>query len=153
MGYLTYETISQCSGATGTPKEILKAARSGGCPGFVAHRVQWDIAEPWIKEHYKQLETYLNESLEEIKRQNLIKDGILKDLEIQKRKGEYLIPSEVKEFLIGIATAQSSIMKKWPAELAPKLAGKNQGEIESILNNSIVEVMSLYKVELSKFIE
>ncbi len=163
---MVYDTIKQASAATGiSPKKLRLAKNDLGAPGFSHGRVNWDTFEQWynIGANKVALENLFmaesggkgedNRSVEEIKRNLLLKKEVLDDLEIQKRKGEYLSPLEVKEFLINIGTAQSSTLKKLPAELAPKLTGKGLGEIEQILTNAVVEVMGLFNIEFEKFIK
>lgn len=142
---MTFETLTQASGATGLSKEILRAAKSHGCPGFVAHRLRWDLAEPWIKEHEQELEEWASQSTEEIKRQNLIKDGLLKDLEISKRKQEMLDPKEVAEFLKSFGLSLSSLLKTKEKDLRSKCSGydatitKEFSELYALIQREIAE--------------
>jgi hypothetical protein len=145
--------MEQCSGATGISKEMLKMAKARNCPGFIAHYVDWDLVGPWIKKNEELLKRWEGIPLADLKKAKLQEEIENKRLDNQQMRGDILSPDEVKQFLIAVGVSESAIMKKWPAELAPKLVGKAQGEIEATLTNAIVELMNLYKVELDKFLK
>lgn len=150
---MTYENQAQCSGATGVSKEVLKLLKAHGCPGFIAHRINWDVVEPWMKEHEQDIELWQNDSKEALEKERLredIKNIRLKNL---KMEGEYLEPDDVKQFLTGMAVAQSAILKKVAKELPPKLVGKTAGEMEQQLEQAVGAVFKVFQQELDKWIK
>lgn len=44
----TYDSITQCSGATGIPEAILKHAKKSGCPAFKSNRVYLEPLLRWL---------------------------------------------------------------------------------------------------------
>lgn len=147
----TFDTMEQCSSATKISRTILKTAKAHGCPGFNAHRIDWRQAGPWVHNNYGKIEEWSLNSLEDIKKENLIKDGLLKDLEIQKKKREFLSPEEVKSFLGAMAASQSAVLKKLPKELPPKIVGRPLGEIEQLVEQAVLEVFDIFKEGLKQW--
>lgn len=150
---MIYENLTQASGATGFDRNFLRAAKAHGCPGFIHHRINWELAGPWIEANKAQIEAWADESLENIKKENLIKDGLLKDLEIQKRKGEYISPDDVKQFLTSMGVAQSAILKKMIKELPPKCVGRPVGEIEQMVEATVLEIFNVFKDGTDKWLK
>ena len=148
-----YDNYAQASSALNVPIPVLKRCKKAGCPAFKSTRIYRDDFLAWYAEHKAEVDTEPdnNLSIEEIKRDNLIKDGQLKDLEIKKRRREYLDPTEVKTLLQTISTSQAAVLKRFPAELAPKLAGKNLPEIEKELTKAVVDIINIFKSSLDKW--
>ena len=122
MDKITYETLQQCSSAENISLETLSVAKNIlNAPGFRGSRIDWHILKPWLEEHKEELNLYSNQSLAEVKRQNAIKDGILKDLDIAERKAEILRPDEVISFLQSMGNAQSIILNTKEKEIRAKV--------------------------------
>ena len=147
----TFESLTDCFLSTGVAKSVLKAAKAKGCPGFRGHRIDWDLAGPWIEKNKDKLEAWVGVSLEELRKIKLQADITNVELQNQKLRKLYLDPIEVSNFLISMATAQSAILKKMPKELAPRVTGKSVGEIEQIMETSVLEVFNLFRNSLEKF--
>lgn len=143
----TYESLAQASASEGIPRHILSTAKNAmGAPGFRGSRIDWHILKPWLDEHRQELEDLSGQSVDEIKRQNLLKDGILKDLEIAKRKREYIDPAEIKTFLQGFGSILSAELKKKKASLRSKCAG-----YEGVIDAAFVDIFDAVRKELEKW--
>jgi hypothetical protein len=149
-----YDSYKQASSATGIPAKIFKRAKAMGAPGFRSNRIYFEDFKPWYEAHKAELETPDNNelSLEEVKKENLIKDGVIKDLEIKKRRKEYLDPVEVKSLLQTIGTSAAAVLKRIPAEYPQRLAGKTAPEIEVILTKLVTEIITIYKSGVDNWI-
>ena len=91
------------------------------------------------------------QDIDGVKLENAIKDGILKDLEIQKRKENYLSPEEVSDFLIKLRLAFESTIRGFAVELAPKVIGQQiLGEIEAIINHEINKLLNTFKDKIKE---
>ena len=153
-----YTGMSALSHDRGIPIAVLKKAKVRKAPGFnLNNSINYKVLEPWLKEHMSELVSPTdthdvdNFTLEDLKKQKLSRDIELSDLEIQKRKREYLPPEEVRGFLTGMAVAQSAVLKKMIKELPAKCAGKSIGEIEQELETAVIEVFNVFKESLDKF--
>jgi len=148
---MKYDSQQSCSGATHTPLETLKLAKANGCPGFIGHRIDFDLVKPWLVEHESDLELWANDSMSSLKMDNLRKDIEKKTLEIKRLKKEFLDPREVKMFLENLLEAQTSILKKVIKELPAKIVGKTVGEMEVETERAVGEVFTRFKaVKASK---
>lgn len=151
---MTYDSLAACAAQTGVEKKILQRAKTLGCPGFRNARVYWDEAEPWIKKNIDQLKIDIKDNvldINEIKRQNLIKDGKLKDLQIRQKEEELLTVEEVEDFLRTIAASQLGLLSRYQRELPVKISGKNAGEIELELKAAFAEIIDILKSDISKW--
>ena len=148
---MNYDTISQCSGATGIPKEILRLAKARGCPGFVGHYIQWAKVEPYITANRDELDEYLSTSIGELNKEKKREEIENLRLVNLKLKRLYLEPEDVKNFLVGMATVQSSLLKQLPKELAPRLTGKPIGEVEQILESAVMDIFNKFRDSINKF--
>ena len=136
MNKLTYENFKQCSSAQGIPAEQLSIARNVfNAPGFRGCRIDWHDLKPWLDEHKEELETYAAQDMSEVKRQNLLKDGILKDLQIAERRGEVLNPKEVVTFLQSMANAQSVVLNTKEREITAKVDAGTAKLIKTAFND------------------
>jgi hypothetical protein len=147
----TYESMGECFEATGVSKSTLKAAKAKSCPGFRGHRIDWDLAGPWIEKNKDNLDKWVGVSLEELRKIKLQEDIENVKLQNQKLRKLYLDPTEVSNFLISMSVAQSAILKKMPKELAPRCAGKSVGEIEQMIEAGTIEVFQMFKVSMEAF--
>lgn len=148
-----YDNYNQASLAMNIPVPVLKRCKKAGAPGFRASRIYPNDLFPWFNEHKAEVENEPENSMsmEDIKKDNAIKDGVLKDLEIKKRRREYLDPTEVKTLLQTISTSQAAVLKRLPAELAPKIAGKSLPEVEKELVKAVVDIINIFKTSLDKW--
>lgn len=143
----TYESLSQCAASENIPKHILSTAKNAmGAPGFRGARVDWHILGPWYEQHKAELEELSVQSIEEIKRQNLQKDGILKDLEIAKRKREYIDPNEVTTYLQGFGSLLSTTLKQQQQVLRSKCVG-----YEKVVDGGFSEIFTAIQKELEQW--
>ena len=155
-----YTGMSALSADRGVPIGILKKAKKRNAPGFnLNNSINWMLLEPWLKDHMSELVSPTdpkdtdNFTLEDLKKENLQRDILIKDLEIKKRERSYLDPEETKGFLSSMAVAQSAILKKMIKELPPKCAGRSAGEIEVLLEASVLEVFNVFKNGMDKFMK
>lgn len=146
--------------AKNIPYNTLKRAKQLNAPGFLERgSIDWRLLEPWLSSHKAELESTPVESIEEVKLSNEIKRGvlqdkesILKDLEIAKRRSEYLDPAEVREFLIKIATAQSSILNsRLLNELPQKLVGQPLEVTERLCKQLASDIINVFKQGLDQW--
>jgi len=99
-----------------------------------------------MQEHKEELEEWAGESLDEIKRQNLIKDGQLKDLEISKRKREMIDPAELRDFLKAFGLALSSTLTAKEKNLESKCPG-----FEMVIRKEFVDIFDLVQKEIAQW--
>ena len=72
------------------------------------------------------------------------------DLEIKEKQRNLIEPSEVKQLLLTIATAQSAILKKALVDIPIKGAGKGEAELKTLVEQCINEY---FKIILNKATE
>jgi len=153
-----YDSYKQASLATGWPWRKLKLAKTLGSDGFNHNRVNWDKFAQWYAVADNKLKLDMKydgnnkiQDIDGVKLENAIKDGILKDLEIQKRKENYLSPEEVSDFLIKLRLAFESTIRGFAVELAPKVIGQQiLGEIEAIINHEINKLLNTFKDKIKE---
>jgi hypothetical protein len=153
-----FNNYKDCIDSTGVSRKLLQWAKKEKAPGFVyssgSTRVNWTELEPWLKINRSRFETFESKeeaSITKIKLENLIKDGVLKDLQIKKLKREYLDPTEVKSLLQTISTSQAAVLKRIPTEYPQKLAGKGQADIEIELSKLVNDVIGIFKSGLENW--
>jgi hypothetical protein len=149
----SFDNYGQASVALNIPVKTLRKCKKAGCPAFRGTRIYKDDFLPWWVQNKSAIEadSTPDVSIEEVKRDNMVKDGIIKDLEIKKRRWEYLDPTEVKTLLQTISTSQAAVLKRFPAELAPKIAGKTLPEVEKELTKAVVDIINIFKTSLDKW--
>jgi hypothetical protein len=153
MDKKTYETLKQCSTAENIPVKTLSVAKNVlNAPGFRGARIDWHVFKEWLDENKEELDQVASQDLTEVKTQNAIKDGILKDLQIAERRGEVLNPKEVFEFLDSVGKAQAAVMNSKEKELSAKvdngtarLLSKTFGELRTIFNRELGTWIQQYK--------
>jgi hypothetical protein len=137
-------------------RATLRKARLSGCPGFAksGYRVDWTLAEPWMKEHITELATPTSKgemrTLEDLRKEKVIVDIENVKLKNKELQGLYLNPEDVKQFLVELATAQSVMLKKIFSELPPRLTGLDEPNIKLVLDKSLVEIFELMKNRIDK---
>lgn len=148
-----YDNMAQAANILNIPLAVIKRCKKAGCPAFRGSRLYKDDFLLWYEQHKAEVENEPENSMsmEDIKKENAIKDGVLKDLEIKKRRREYLDPQEVKTLLQTISTSQAAVLKRFPAELAPKIAGKTLPEVEKELTKAVVDIIGIMKSSLDKW--
>ena len=147
-----FQSIGDCVATTGIAKEIIQQARKLGCPGFRGHRIMWHEAKEWIDKNINLLEDNIDTSLAELKKEEKKEDILLKKLKRKELEGQYLDPNEVRDFLIKMATIQSSTFKQLKEELKTKLVGRSLEDIESILDFQFNQFPEQLKKEFQKWI-
>ena len=149
----SFDNYGQASVALNIPVKTLRKCKKAGCPAFRGTRIYKDDFLPWWVQNKAAIEadSTPDVSIEEVKRDNMVKDGIIKDLEIKKRRREYLDPTEVKTLLQTISTSQAAVLKRFPAELAPKIAGKTLPEVEKELTKAVVDIINIFKTSLDRW--
>ena len=152
---ITYDSMSACCSMQNVDKRLLKAAKSQGFPGFRNGKVVWtDELKSWCEANKNNNLTIDAESnLQKVKLQNLIKDGVLKDLQIKQKEENLIEQDEVYDLLETIAKIQMGLFNKISKELSLKISGKTAGEIEEQLNKSFAEIVDAFKVDLNKYID
>jgi hypothetical protein len=148
----TFDNHGQCSEVTKIPKANLKMAKKMGADGCVAHRIQWFKFKDWYELHQLDVEAALEDSIESLKKEDLRATIILKKLEQKKKEGLYLDPTEVKEFILGMAIAQASSFKALKYELTSKIVGKSTSEVEGIFDKAFSKFPEQLKKDFTKWI-
>lgn len=144
-----YTSLTQASNATGIPKRIIKLAKLQGGPaaGFLPNnRIDWDLAEAYIRTHMNALEAGASDSLEYFKKEIARRDVVLRDLQIQKAKGDMIDPAEVDSFLTEFAIILSSTLKKKRQELASKCTG-----YEDVIDKEFGEIFRAIDTEIANW--
>lgn len=142
-------SMTAISTTFGVPLKRLKAAKvlSGddADAGFKAsNNINWFKLEPWMKEHEAEIDSFINDSTESIKKANMIKDGVLKDLQIKQIKGENVDKKIVNAMMTRISTAQVLLLhSKFIKELLPKMKGKELPEMVVMTNQCIEQVIDI----------
>jgi len=131
---------------------ILRMAKGLNAPGFnINGTINYKLLEPWLKERKEELEDGSSDSLQYYKKEIAKKDVVLRDLEIQKRKGNYLEPEDVKAFLNKVALSQNALFISRMKELPVKLEGKKAADIDTALKEVTHEICSIFSKELSQW--
>lgn len=150
MEHKVYETLGQCSAATGISVDNLSIAKNVlNAPGFIGARVHWHLLSPWLEENKDSLDQAATQDISELKRQKLIKENTLKDLEIAERRGEVLSPKEVIIFLQSLSNAQSAIFNTKEKELEAKL----DKETMKLVAASFASIRTIFKSELAQWMQ
>jgi hypothetical protein len=149
----SFDNYGQASVALNIPVKTLRKCKKAGCPAFRGTRIYKDDFLPWWVQNKSAIEadSTPDVSIEEVKRDNMVKDGIIKDLEIKKRRWEYLDPTEVKTLLQTISTSQAAVLKRLPAEMPARLAGKSTPEIEIELSKWVCDVIAIFRTSLDNW--
>jgi hypothetical protein len=149
-----YETLGQCSADTGVSVDKLSIAKNVlAAPGFRGARVEWHIFKPWLDDNHENLDFAATQDISELKRQKLIKENTLKDLEIAEKRGEVINPKDVIGFLQGLGKAISAVQNSKEKEIkskvdagTSKLIAKAFSEIRDIYRNELAEWMETHKL-------
>ena len=151
-----YAGMMQCANATGISPKMLRLAKTKKAPGFrLNNSINMGELKPWLDIHKAELQEEIDAApeMDELKKESLQKDIEKKTLEIQKLRKLYLDPVEVKEFLTSMSVVQSSLLKSMITELPSRCVGKTVGEIEREVSNSVSRIFSLFKSEMTAFME
>lgn len=156
-----FDNYGQASSQMGWPERKFKLAKKLGADGFKGNRVRPAQLLAWyaIPDNKAKLDNAFalknvtsnsTRTLEEVKLSLLEKDEILRDLEIIKKKGEFLVPEDVDAFLLKLRLSFESTIKGWITELPPRLVGKTQPEIEAIVSNEISILFSTFHDQIRR---
>lgn len=152
MADTIYPNQRALSTAENIPLAIIRISKAKNAPGFSSNgTVNWTRLQPWLTENMTVIEAELNDTLEFYKKESAKREVILKDLEISKRRGEYLDPNDVKEFLNKVALAQNALFISRMKELPVKLAGKTSQEIDKTLKETTQEICSIFSKSMDKW--
>lgn len=153
-----YGGIKECALAENIPLELLQLAKlHPDCPrntkGFhVSGRIYYGELEPWLNAHRAELEEKIGITLEQVKIENALKDGVLKDLEIAKAREQLIEKEKVKALLKAIASAQTALFNsKFRQELPAKLLGKTVPDMQVIIDHSLADIFGLLNKELERW--
>lgn len=142
-----YESLKQCAAAENIPVKHLSIARNDmGAPGFRSARVDWDVFYPWYEQHKGEIESLRKTDISEVKRQNAIKDGILKDLEIAAKRRQYIDPKEVEQWSSGLGMVLSTVIKRTHQELKSKCGG-----YERVIDEGFRDIYKIIKESVGKY--
>src|SRR6267378_7414518 len=133
----TFTNIAQLCRAKGLDPKLVRAASKLGLPGFNLNRtINWELLEPALKQAESELKKHVKDrSLDEIKKDNLIKDGRIKDLEIQKREGSYIDPSDWYQFFSDFGIELSTLIKASRKNLMEQCRG-----YETVIDNAFLDL-------------
>lgn len=138
-----FTSQDQCSAMTGTPKEMLRAAKKQGAPGFRGSCVYWVELKPYLDAHKELLESKVQDNLKALTIEGKRLDNDLKKLEKKKLQLEYLDRREVTDFLIKLRLSFESIIKGWSSEIPRKVIGKqSETEINVIIDNHVLTLFN-----------
>ncbi len=105
--------------------------------------VDWLKLQPLYEANKDEIESDSATTLEEVKKQNAIKDGILKDLAIAKAKNELIEKAVVKALFHKIGSAQNSLFNKYRSELPPRIANKQETDCALLIDAAFREIIQV----------
>lgn len=152
-GKNVFVTMKGANSAYGISLKVLKASKNLGCPAFRKdNKLAYNEFVEWYEANKGLVNSYMENSAEEIKRQNLIKDGVLKDLEIAELKNELVKKSEVKDFIKKVGIAQCSLLSdKLKKEYLPKMEGKGLPDMLSLADLFIKEFIDKMNLPIDEW--
>jgi hypothetical protein len=104
----------------------------------------------WYTEHKEQVDSSKELTLEDLKVEDKEKDIRIKELKIREMERDLLLPEDVKQMLVEIATAQSVMIKKLMNEWPIRLAGKSEQDIKIILDKEIMVFFDILENKIIK---
>jgi hypothetical protein len=104
----------------------------------------------WYTEHKEQVDSSKELTLEDLKVEDKEKDIRIKELKIREMERDLLLPEDVKQMLVEIATGQSVMIKKLINEWPIRLAGKSEPDIKIILDKEIMSLFDILENRITK---
>jgi len=155
----TWERATQkaVSEATGIPRRFISKAlamfpecRHG------RDQLNWNRLQPLYEQNRDEIETEDTLSIDGVKKANLLKDGILKDIAIQKARNELIERELVKALLGNIASAQDSLLnsklrQELPAKARAKGIVSDEVGLRELIDQALNEIFGVMQGELSKW--
>jgi len=150
--------MEQCSAATGISMDMLKRAKShpdgiDGESGFhISGRIYWAKLKPWIELHGEEL---TSGSADDYFRWRALKmefSAKAEQLAYEKERDKLVEKEFVHTMLRRIAAAQSSLFNsKFRQEMAPRLQGQNEQQMQIIIDAAVQDVLSILTKEISQW--
>lgn len=150
-------TQKAVSEGTGIPRRFISKALSmfPECR-HGRDQVNWNRLQPLYEEHRDEIESEDTLSIDGVKKANLLKDGILKDIAIQKARNELIEKEVVKALLKNIASAQDSL---WNSKLRQELPAKAKAKgitadeigLRDLVDQALNEILATMQGELAKW--
>jgi len=142
-----FSSIANLCREKGVDKKLIRAASSMGLPGFNANRtINWEILEPAIKQNEAELKKRLQErSIDDLRREEKELGNEIKRLEIKKREGQYVDPTEWYQWHAEFGSKLSTAIKTTRKHLIAKCQG-----YEDVIDNEMIALFSLINGEIEK---
>src|SRR5688572_21980921 len=94
-----FDSMEQCSIATGIPKSHLRQAKKLGAPGFQRQRVVWKELKPWYELHKAELSIAVaDDSLTKAKTRKTTAEADMAEMERDKMKERFVDMEDAKAF-------------------------------------------------------
>lgn len=138
-----FESINQCSSATGVPVAVLRSAKKSGCMAFKHSRI--DFAE-FIKWFFSQGGELDSENWPvRCKRA----EALIKENQLEKVQGKTLDRDDVARAIgKSMSLLASTLDRKIKVELPPNLKGRSEAEIMERLEVALAEACDVARIEL-----
>ena len=133
------------------PLKLVRIMNSMNADGIQPNgKVNTDKLMKWYTEHKEQVDSSKELTLEDLKVEDKEKDIRIKELKIREMERDLLLPEDVKQMLVEIATAQSVMIKKLINEWPIRLAGKSEPDIKIILDKEIMSLFDILENRITK---
>ena len=140
-----FDSMKRCAAATGTPIDLLKAAKNSGAPGFSDNgRINWTELGPYIEENRGRLSQ--KESPDSLKAEKTKKEIELLTLKIKQMESDLIEPEEVNTFMSSFAVILSTALKQKRNELVSKCNG-----FEAIIDADFKSIFTVIEREINKW--
>lgn len=143
-------TFEACETATGIPLKIIRRCFKMGAAGLNKNGTCNVVKfQAW----YALNKDTVDVKLEDLKIEDKEMDIRLKKLKEKEMERDLISPDEVKQLLVGLATAQSVMIKKIFSEIAPKCAGKSEVDIKIITDKLQQELFDLFQSKTESIVK
>jgi hypothetical protein len=133
------------------PLKLVRIMNSMNADGIQPNgKVNTDKLMKWYTEHKEQVDSSKELTLEDLKVEDKEKDIRIKELKIREMERDLLLPEDVKQMLVEIATGQSVMIKKLINEWPIRLAGKSEPDIKIILDKEIMSLFDILENRITK---
>lgn len=144
--------MKACAGAEKIDIEILKAAKSAGCPGFdKSSRVYWAKVKPWLAEHKEELQAGQKNTKAYWEIERLTWAAKREQQKFETEAKLNWPKDQVLKHCKTIGEKQKTLLlSKCRNELGPKLTGLNVQETIDLLEKFACDVCAVFSGGLAR---
>lgn len=140
-----YESHAQCCAATGIPLAVIRAAKKGGCAGFVGARLELEPLLRWVFKEDANREDVSKNWNDDLKKYQALREKI----KLSKDRNEVVDRGEIVFAMNkGMAVMFNLMDRVFAIELPPDLKGLSEAQIKSRLDVSVESFKSALRSEL-----